>query len=287
MTQKNHQHDDTTAPRHDELEHVLVALEKAEERLAMMERQLAHAERLATLGTLVGGVAHEFNNLLTPVMSYAQLALSDPSDTELTKKALERAYRGAERAARVASSMLGFGRSGHEPEVCRVRDAMDAALETARLEATHERIALITDVPDDLYAGLACLSLQQVFVNLFLNARHAIRPEAGTISVSAQRSTWNTDDSEAPCCKITVADSGCGIEPEILSTLFTPYQTGPERNGTPGTGLGLSICERLVRGVGGQINVQSTIGKGTKFTILLPLGDATQAEQAHTGTSAA
>ncbi|GAB4516728.1 MAG: ATP-binding protein [Phycisphaerales bacterium] len=270
-----------------ELDRVLAALERAESRLESMELQLNQAERLATLGTLVGAVAHEFNNLLTPIMSYAQLALSAPDDAELTRKALERAYKGAERAARVSATMLGFGRAGNEPSACMVRETLHEAIETARLEAAHERIELVVDVPEDLCAGMACLSLQQVLVNLLLNARRAIGNGGGTITVRASRSTWNHSDHEDACCVIEVGDTGCGIDDDTMATLFTPYQPGPVRNHERGTGLGLSICKRLVDSAGGRIDVESEVGAGTVFRVTLPIGEPSSLKHASASTSAA
>ena len=270
-----------------ELDRVLAALSRAEERLAAMEQQLNQAERLATLGTLVGAVAHEFNNLLTPIMSYAQLALADPDDADLTRKALERAYKGAERAARVSATMLGFGRGGDEPAACIVASALDLAAETARLDATHERIEFCNNIPTDLCAGIACLSLQQILVNLLLHARHAIAPESGRITVHGERSTWNIDGRQSASCIIRVEDTGCGIDDETKASLFTPYQSGPARNGKAGTGLGLSICKRLIEAVGGTISVESAVGVGTTFTLTLPIGDPGLLAQEAASSSAA
>ncbi len=287
MARPSDQNNDLENATRVELDRVLEALERTEARLHAMERQLAQAERLATLGTLVGAVAHEFNNLLTPVMSYAQLALSDPTDTDLARKALERAYKGAERAARMSATMLGFGRDSDEPQACMVAESVAIAIETARMDALHEPLELQIDVETDLCAGIACLSLQQVLVNLLLNARHAITPGPGTIRVVGACSTWNIDGGVEDCCTIAVTDTGCGIDAHTLETLFTPYQSGPTRNGKRGTGLGLSICKRLIESVGGSIDVQSEMGHGTTFTLHLPLGDAALLAREPAKTSAA
>lgn len=268
----------------EQLDAVLSALDSAEQRLASMERQLQHTERLATMGTLVGSVAHEFNNILTPIMSYAQLALSEPGDAELTRKALERAYQGAERAARVASTMLGFSRNADEPSACLVDDALEVALETARLDTKHERITLEQEIAGSLCAGIAGLSLQQVLINLLLNARHAIVPEGGTIRVVGERSTWNIEGEDRPTVVLRVSDTGCGIDDDTLATLFTPYQTGPTRSGS---GLGLSICKRLVERSGGRISVETMVGEGSTFVIELPEGDSSLLKRPISGASAA
>jgi len=270
-----------------ELERIVAALERAEERIASLEHELAHAERLATLGTLVGAVAHEFNNILTPVMSYAQLALSAPEDGALTQKALDRAYRGAERAARVSSTMLGFSRNSEEPSACLVTEALDAAIETARLDAYHERVELVREVPDDLCAGIACLALQQVLINLLLNARRALGSNGGTITVRAERSTWNADADESGGVHLHLIDDGCGIDDKTQRTLFTPFKSAVPNRATRGTGLGLAICKRLIESAGGRIGVASQVGVGTTFTIDLPEGDASLVRRATADTSAA
>ena len=276
----------------EELDRVLRALDLAEERLRDMERQLEQAERLATMGTLVGVVAHEFNNLLTPIMSYAQLAMSAPADEQLTRKALERAYKGAERASRVASSMLGFGKGIDEPAACLVREALREAVDTTRLNARHEHIELTVDIEDGLCAAITPLSLQQVFVNLLLNARKAMGQERGGITVEGRRSTWNTDDRpthalhDDKSCEVIVRDTGPGIPADIMRTLFTPYRSGDRRR-PGGTGLGLTICKRLIESAHGTISVVSTPGEGAAITITLPAGATSLLETREHPSSAA
>ncbi|MEM1423481.1 MAG: HAMP domain-containing sensor histidine kinase [Planctomycetota bacterium] len=268
-----------------DLDRVVGALERAEVRLRDMQRQLDQAERLATMGTLVGVVAHEFNNLLTPIMSYAQLAMSSPDDAELTRKALDRAYHGAERASRVAASMLGFGKGVDEPDACLVERAVEDAIDTARLNARHERIELTIDVEPGLCAGISPLSLQQILVNLLLNARKAIGQQPGAIRISAACSTWNTDSQTADACVVRVSDTGPGVPAELLDTLFTPYRSGSTT--ASGTGLGLTICKRLVEAVGGTIEVGTGDEGGASFTVTMPMGDPALLENGGPRISAA
>lgn len=259
----------TPNPKTVDLERVLEALDAAETRLAQVEQQLAHAERLATLGTLTSAVAHEFNNLLTPVLSYAQLALQSPGDPELVQKALKHACTGAQRASRVASSMLGFAADPDTPPISFLDQVVDETLEIMLGDLKKDAITFERDIPDGCWLHISPIALQQVLLNLFLNARQAIRPHRGTIRVEAASST----SAGGPAYRVCVGDTGCGMEESVCDRIFEAFQTGPSRNGRKGTGLGLSISKHLVEQHGGTIEVESKPGAGTRFTITLPAID--------------
>ncbi len=237
-------------------------------------------ERLATLGTLAGAIAHEFNNLLTPVMSYAQMALSSPEDRELATKALQKAVEGAERAAAAASSILGFIR-GDEVHMVHVGHALRDALGCLAREPVKDGIQLEVDVPEDAWVAMSPVRLQQVLLNLLLNARKAIMPHAGTIAVIARCSTWNTPPTttHAPeaqrrgVVEIVVRDTGCGMPESLVARAFEPFVRTRSVGGAPGsqgTGLGLSICHRIIEDSGGMITIESVEGEGTTVRIVVP-----------------
>ncbi len=263
-------------PKQLDLDRVLAALDAAEKRLMAVEQELAHAERLAALGTLTSAVAHEFNNLLTPVMSYAQLALQSPDDHELARKALQHACSSAERASRVASSMLGFATDPDAPAAAFLDQIIDETLEMMLTDVSKDAITLEREIEGACWLHISPIALQQVLMNLLLNARQAIRPEPGTIRITAERSTWNN----AQAYRIRVQDSGCGMSPKVAERIFEAFRTGPSRNGRKGTGLGLAISKQLIEQRGGSIEVESELGVGTCFTIMLPAVDPATMNQA-------
>ena len=154
-------------------------------RVAELERELASCQRLATLGTLLGSIAHEFHNILTPVMSYAQLALAEPGDVALAEKALRRALAGTEKAAAISSSVLGFMRDD-EPAACHVGAVLNDALSTLAREPAKDGIELVVDVGQDCWVRMRPVALEQVLVNLVLNAREAMGKGGGRLAVRAR-----------------------------------------------------------------------------------------------------
>lgn len=245
-------------------------IEELAARIEQLERDLQHAERLATVGTLAGAIAHEFNNILTPVMSYAQLALHSPDDKELVTKALQKAVDGTEKAAHIAASVLGFIRDDDMAPITHVAAAIQDSLTCLAREPEKDGIELITEIPQDCWVRIRPVALQQVLMNLVLNARDALRPRGGRLVIKSECSPWNSGGRNASVT-ITISDTGHGIAPDLLPRLFQPFVRGPKAAGAPrGTGLGLVICKRLITEAGGTIDVTSELGKGTTFTIRLP-----------------
>ncbi|MEO1129984.1 MAG: HAMP domain-containing sensor histidine kinase [Planctomycetota bacterium] len=256
-------------------------IQQLEDSLHRVEQELAQAQRLAMLGTLAGSIAHEFNNLLTPIMSYAHLALASPEDTALVQKALQKAVDGTERASTIASSMLGFLR-GDEDEIANVRQAVRDSLACLARPLERDGIALESDVPAAAWTQMRPVALEQILLNLILNARAAILPQPGSISIHAECSTWNTEQGGQPFVTIRVTDTGCGIDDSIIDQVFEPFVRGESRPAAEGSssGLGLSICRRLVNEAGGSIDVESTRGEGTTFTIRVPRAEPVSEPQA-------
>jgi signal transduction histidine kinase len=220
---------------------------------------------LATLGTIASIVAHEYNNILTPILSYAQLALAKPDNHELMRKAVERALAGAQRAAHISSSLLGFAREADGGDSANLRTVIDEAMGCLARDPRKDGIELTISVPD-LMLAISPLKLQQVLLNLFLNAKQAMRRRGGKLKVLARL--------EDQLAHIDVIDTGPGIPPEIADRLFQPFvtmRTNLESGEQQGTGLGLCICRDLVRHAGGDITVESTPGHGATFHITLPI----------------
>ncbi len=168
-----------------------------------LKLSLEHAERLAALGTIASLIAHEFNNILTPVMSYAQMALAAPHDHQLLMKAVQKAYEGSDRASQIAGAILGFART-ETPELTagpkdklaasadrvEVSAAVQGALACLAREPAKDGIRLELDIPEGLQARMRPVALQQVLLNLILNARRAMggKRRGGTLRITAASS---------------------------------------------------------------------------------------------------
>ncbi|MFN0011978.1 MAG: sensor histidine kinase [Phycisphaerales bacterium] len=225
-----------------------------------LDQSLAHMQRLATLGTLTGMIAHEFNNILTPVMSYAQMALDAPADQALARKALQRAAAGAEKAARIAEAILELSRDG-EPgqgksggaDLADIGAAVKSATACLVREPRKEGIAVSLDVASAGCAAIRPIALQQVVLNLMLNARKAMAGSGGALSITARVSAGEIvvahgavrsgndqmPNGQTAKCKppgwveLVVKDTGCGIAADVLPRVFEAFVT---REGTQARG---------------------------------------------------
>jgi signal transduction histidine kinase len=237
-----------------------------QERLARLEAevealrtQLRRAQRLATVGTMTAMVAHEFNNILTPVVNCAQLARVDPA---LAEKAISRAAENGQQAAEICEAILAFSRGDAlQREPVSLPELVSRTLTAMGRDLRKDRIELTLDIPPDLTILSRRVELQQVLLNLLLNARTAVmgRRGAGRIELFARR------DDEA--VTIRVSDTGVGIPPENLERIFEPFFSGA---GDGGHGLGLAVCREIVAAMDGHICVESEVGKGSTFTVRLP-----------------
>lgn len=249
---------------------VLARLLRAESELVSLRRELDHSHQLATLGTLTAGIAHEINNILTPVLAYAQLARQNPHDTALRAKALDRAISGVASAARITEAVLGFARAEDEDGHANITEVVESCLACLARDPARDGVEVKLEAPADAAVSIRPLALQQVLLNLILNAINALAGRSGEIRIIAQARGETT--------RITVTDSGPGIPKDIADRLFEPFVSSHSRNGaTPtghgGSGLGLAICRRLVEDVGGSITLVDpgeNPGGGATFRIDLP-----------------
>ena len=244
--------------------------------LRTLQRELDHATRLATLGTIAAGVAHEVNNLLTPALAYAQLAQARPDDPAMLDKALTRAVSGIEGASRILEAMLSFASSPDGEARAHVETTLEATLELLARDPARDGITLSRRIDPQATAAIQPLALQQVLANLLLNAGRALRGRGGEITISAE-------PLDAARVRIRVADDGPGIPPEIADSLFEPFVSAPvaveggetdRKPERPGSGLGLAVCRRIIESAGGTIAVDSEPGRGATFTIDVPSPDA-------------
>ncbi len=241
-----------------------------QEQLDYLKEQLTESQRLATIGTIAAVIAHEFNNLLTPIVSYSQFALqnaeSDKPDMDLLRKALTKAFQGSSKAGRICSSMLGLARGESVFGRVAVQTLVDETLAVMARDPQRDGIALRVQIQPELTVTGDIVQLEQVMLNLLINARHALLGKGGAITIKAQR----LEDQQT---RIQVIDTGPGIPAKLLPKIFLPFFTtkATARKGeSRGTGLGLAICKEILEHHKGRIEVQSEVGKGTTFSLYLP-----------------
>jgi signal transduction histidine kinase/HAMP domain-containing protein len=254
----------------------ITSLKTAETQQRELESQLRHTQRLEALGTLAGGVAHELNNTLQPILAFSKIALNKLPPDGVERRRMELIYNASIRGRDLVSKILAFSRKEKTPSgsvlfspAAPVREAL-AMLRSG----VPTSIALIDEI-DDVPAIIGDPSqLHQVVVNLVTNAAHAIgaKPGAIRIGLTARRGS-GVDGTSA--VHLTVTDNGCGMDAATRERIFEPFFT-TKPVGT-GTGLGLSVVHGIVEAHGGTISVASELGKGTNVDVVLPVAEAVAA----------
>ncbi|GAB4263332.1 MAG: hypothetical protein Kow0092_14150 [Deferrisomatales bacterium] len=250
-----------------------------------LEQQLNQAQKLKALGTLAGGIAHDFNNILVPILGYAEMAQDELAADGPVRLMLDQVIAGAERARDLVRQILSFSRPADpEQKIVRLTPIVSEVLQLMRatLPATIE-------IRQEFRAGRDVVrasptQLHQILVNLCTNAWHAMEDDRGVLTVQLEE--LDGDDGVArrhpqlapgPWVRLTVADTGCGMPPEVLDRIFEPFFTTREVG--EGTGLGLAAAHGIVDSIGGCIEVESTPGAGTSFAIYLPLTSEEEEEE--------
>jgi two-component system NtrC family sensor kinase len=227
-----------------------------------MEEQLRRSEKLASLGTLAAGVAHEINNPLTGILLYASILSSDKRlDSELLPD-IERVISETQRCAGIVKDLLEFSRESlPEKEVITLDAILDDVVTLFHQQPDFSNIVIRKKYSSNLpKISVDPNQIRQVFMNLVINAGHAML-HGGDLEISTYRSV----DGRYICAGLT--DNGVGIPEENLDRIFDPFfTTKPE-----GTGLGLSISYGIIENNGGKIEVTSREGEGTTFTVMLPV----------------
>jgi signal transduction histidine kinase len=221
--------------------------------------------RLASIGELASGVAHEINNPLTSVIGFSELLLERPLPNDI-KEDLTTIRNEAQRAANIVKNLLTFARKHPESrQSVNINDIIGRVLDLRAYEQRVNNVKVITQFCSDLSAVMAdSYQLYQVFFNLIINAEYFMieAHNKGTLTIT----TENVDDA----VRISFADDGPGISEENFTHLFTPFSTSKPVG--KGTGLGLSICHGIVTAHGGRIYAESTPGKGATFFVEIPTG---------------
>lgn len=249
---------------------------RAEEERRRLEEQLRQAQRMEAVGRLAGGIAHDFNNLLTAIQGYAEVLLEGNGLDDASRAGLEQIRQATNRAAKLTNQLLAFSRQQVlQPRIIDLNRTV-REIEAMLVRIIGEDIELVTDLAPDIGAVQADPGqIEQVIVNLVVNARDAM-PTGGRISIRTCNAELTPADAKRHAyvvrtghyVKLTVADTGEGMEPEVQARIFEPFFTTKERG--KGTGLGLSTVYGIVKQSGGYIWVQSEKGVGTVFEVYLP-----------------
>lgn len=250
------------------------------EEVQRSEESIAHQQRLQIMGTMTGGIAHEFNNFLTPIMGYAELLMLElPEDSDAFDSAQE-IYEASEKAKDVVRQISSLSRKNVET----VYQAISVEKQISRAVKMVESVcpAQVHLEKEIHLAGEKILGnstqINQVILNIFMNAIHAVGKKNGVIRIGCRVVTkeafspeelTKVSDVFERYVQIDIADNGCGMDKDTLRQIFNPFFT-TKKNGE-GTGLGLSLAEQIVRSHRGHLYAESTPGEGSVFHILLPV----------------
>ena len=238
-----------------------------EEQVEVLKQQLVESQRMAALGELVGTTTHEFNNILMTVINYAKLGMRN-KDEPSRDKALSKILSAAERAEKLTNSVLGLARNRKQEfaptDLAAIIQESLILLEREMMKYRVNVRCEFAEVPPVHAIGN---QIQQVLLNLMTNSRQAMS-NGGEIVI---RLAHNLEEQ---LVDLVIRDNGSGIPRETLPRIFDRFYTtksGPDESGKGGTGVGLSTCKDIIDAHQGRLRVESTVGKGTAFTIRLPV----------------
>lgn len=260
-----------------------------------LEMQLYQAQKMESIGTLAGGIAHDFNNILSSIIGFTELALYNVEKGTQLYGDLQEVYTAGNRAKELVNQILTFARQA-DAEVKPLRADMIAKEALKLLRASiPSTIEFRQNFKSESLIMADPTQIHQIFMNLCTNAAHAMENTGGILTVEVadvkldQTATGGKTGLEpGDYLKISISDTGTGIPPDIVPSIFDPYFTTKKPG--EGTGMGLAMVHGIVTNCMGEISVESAVGKGTAFTILLPVtqrtaeSDAYKDEKIHAGT---
>ncbi len=258
----------------DEIGRLAASFNVMMEKLAEAQRQLLQSDKLASLGRMAAGIAHEINNPLTGVLTYSSFLLKNAEDQPKLKEDLEVIVRETKRCREIVKGLLDFSRqtastTSPTPVNGIVRNACRIVEHQLSIQKVRIEMRLPSQSP---MVDADMMQIEQVLVNLLVNAGDAIGKGGGTVTIEVGIATAadavNGRESPEGMVRIRVTDTGCGIPAEGLTKLFEPFYS---TKGAKGTGLGLAIVWGIIERHQGQIKVDSMVGRGTTVTILLPV----------------
>jgi signal transduction histidine kinase len=232
-----------------------------------LRQQLLQAQRLSSVGALASSVAHEFNNILTTIINYAKMAQRPSMEDAVRHQCLDKILKGGQRAATIIHSMLGFARNNAtQKQKTDILGLVEEVLILTDKDLSKHRVQVEKRYEGRPEAWVVPGQLEQVLLNLVINARQAM-PRGGRLRIEVR------ENPRTQMVEIKVADSGVGIPVERMQYIFEPFYTTkePDEHGSGGTGLGLSVCRQIIEQHNGRIRVESVVGRGSTFTVKIPL----------------
>lgn len=233
-----------------------------------LKSQMDRIQPLASIGLVSSMIAHELNNILTPLANYAQFSLDHPEDVELREKALRKTVLNCERACKIQQSLLALATGQRQTRTCvNLKHLIEEVFTCLCRDFRKEKIEVVIDIKPEIEVTVIPAQIQQVIMNLVLNARDAMLDTGGRITINAA-----SCDEKAI---VTVSDTGRGIDAAILPTIFDPFVTTKagqdSQTSRSGSGLGLAFCREVIQAHNGAITVESQPSRGTTFRIVLPI----------------
>lgn len=268
-------HEDGTLSKmaiHRDITDYLIAVEEKEK----AQNRLLQSQKMESIGTLAGGIAHDFNNILSSVIGFTELALDDVEKGSNIEDSLQEIYTAGQRAKDLVKQILAFARQSEEE----IKPVQVDTIVKEVLKFIRSSIPTSIEIKQNLQSDSLIMGNQtqvhQILMNLCTNAAHAMEKDGGILDVSLTSvivdGTTNRkklDLKPGDYIELKVSDTGSGIAPDILDFIFEPYFT--TKNPGEGTGMGLAMVHGIVTTYGGKIKVDSTPGKGTTFTVYLPI----------------
>lgn len=254
----------------------LKELNKTWEELIKSEARLRHSQKLQTIGTLTSGIAHEFNNLLTPILGYSEILLQRIDDKDSMHEDVEEIQKSASRAKEIIEQILVFGRNDHG--AVRVKPLRIDCIARESIKMVKSILPNNIKITENIESSGSVLGnatqLQQVLINLYTNSYHAMKVDGGLLELNVVTVNISGDENAAlnlktgKYVKVQVKDTGTGMDEEVLSQIFDPFFTTKETG--EGTGLGLSVVHGIVKNHNGCIMINSAVNAGTTVDIYLP-----------------
>jgi PAS domain S-box-containing protein len=252
-------------------------LKAAQQEREHLRTRLIQAQKMEAIGTLAGGIAHDFNNILGAIIGYAEMALYDTQKDSMEHYNIEQVLKAGHRAKDLVKQILAFSRkSEQDKKIIFLTPIIKEVLKLLRasLPTTIEIKLNIEPKLDAIFADPT--QIHQVMMNLCTNSAHAMGDKGGILEVNINNVNLNAREAaQYPelnpgfYVKLSIGDTGCGMDAATIQRIFDPYFTTKEQD--KGTGMGLAVVHGIVKGHGGGIHVESAVGKGTRFDILFPV----------------